>query len=119
MDADFTVALDDSRVWVIENDGVLVAVLVVEHHEDHVLIDTVTVAPGAQGHGYGVRLLDRAESDARELGLTEVRLYTNEAMTENLTYYPKRGYRETGRRTEHGYHRVYFGKEISPAPFKI
>nr|WP_234901471.1 hypothetical protein [Mycolicibacterium fluoranthenivorans] len=64
-------------------------------------------------------MLERAESDARELGLTEVRLYTNEAMSENLTYYPRRGYQETGRRTEDGYRRVYFRKKISPAPFKI
>ncbi len=42
-------------------------------------------------------LLDRAEGDAVELGLSEVRLYTNEAMTENLTFYPLHGYHETGR----------------------
>ncbi|MGJ6124418.1 GNAT family N-acetyltransferase [Mycolicibacterium sp. Y3] len=119
MDADFTAALNDSLVWAIEDDGRLDAVLVLEHHTDHVLVDTIAVDPAARGRGHGARLLDRAESDARELGLREVRLYTNEAMSENLTYYPRRGYQETGRRTEDGYHRVYFRKKISPAPFKI
>ena len=44
----------------------------------------------------------------------EVRLYTNEAMTENLTFYPRHGYRETGRAVEHGFRRVYFSKAIPP-----
>ncbi len=112
MDTDFTAALDDSLVWLIERDGRVEAVLVLEHHTDHVLIDTIAVDPGAQGRGYGARLLERAEEDARALGHTEVRLYTNEAMTENLTYYPRRGYQETGRRTEDGFRRVYFRKLI-------
>ncbi|MHA3021889.1 GNAT family N-acetyltransferase [Mycobacterium sp. BMJ-28] len=119
MDADFSAALSDSRVWVIDRGGHLEAVLVTETHVDHLLIDTIAVDPAAQGRGAGARLLARAESDARALGLAEVRLYTNAAMTENLSYYPRRGYQETGRRTEDGYHRVYFRKQISPAPFKI
>jgi hypothetical protein len=44
------------------------------------------------------------------MGLPEVRLYTNEAMTENLDYYPRRGYRETHRATQNGYRRVFFSK---------
>jgi GNAT superfamily N-acetyltransferase len=119
MDADFTAALDDSRVWVIVDGDAPQAVLVLEYHEDHVLIDTVAVLPTAQGRGYGARLLRRAESQAGDLGLPEVRLYTNEAMSENLAYYPRQGYQETGRRSEDGYRRVYFRKQIPPAPFKI
>jgi ribosomal protein S18 acetylase RimI-like enzyme len=119
MDADFGAALADSRVWVIEHAERVQAVLVIENHDDHLLIDTVAVHPTAQGRGFGSRLLRRAESRARELGLAEVRLYTNEAMSENLAYYPRQGYQETGRRTEDGFRRVYFRKQISPAPFKI
>ena len=110
MDADFAAALDDSLVWLIERDDRVEAVLVLEHHADHVLIDTIAVDPRARGRGYGARLLERAEEDARALGHAEVRLYTNAAMTENLTYYPRRGYQETGRRSEDGFHRVYFRK---------
>ena len=119
MDADFTAALDASRVWVVEQSGRVQAVLVLELRDDHVLIDTVAVHPEAQGRGHGARLLRRAESQARDIGLTEVRLYTNEAMSENLAYYPRQGYQETGRRTEDGFRRVYFRKRISPAPFKV
>ena len=38
----------------------------------------------------GSRLLRLAEEQAHARGLPEVRLYTNEAMTENLDYYPRR-----------------------------
>jgi ribosomal protein S18 acetylase RimI-like enzyme len=75
-------------------------------------LETVAVAPAAQGHGYGALLLGRAEDDAAELGLPEVRLYTNEAMTENLTFYPRHGYRETHRAVENGFRRVYFSKAV-------
>ena len=57
-------------------------------------------------------LLDRAERDAVELGFSEVRLYTNEAMTENLSFYPRHGYRETGRAVQDGFRRVYFSKTV-------
>jgi ribosomal protein S18 acetylase RimI-like enzyme len=92
----------------------MLGALVTEVHADHLLLETVAVAPGAQGSGYGRMLLDRAEDDAAELGLPEIRLYTNEAMTENLTFYPRHGYRETGRGTEDGFRRVYFSKMLSP-----
>jgi ribosomal protein S18 acetylase RimI-like enzyme len=87
---------------------------VTEDRGDHLLLETIAVAPGAQGSGYGRLLLDRAEGDAAELGLPEVRLYTNEAMTENLTFYPRHGYRQTGRAVQDGFRRVYFSKTLHP-----
>jgi hypothetical protein len=42
-----------------------------------------------------------------------VRLCTNEAMTENLEFYPRRGFRETGRGVQDGYHRVFFAKAVT------
>lgn len=35
-------------------------------------------------------------------------------MTENLEYYPRRGYRETHRAQQHGYRRVFFTKPTPP-----
>lgn len=112
MTADYAAALDHSRVWVLESGGAIVGALVTEDRTDHLLLETVAVAPGAQGSGYGRLLLERAERDAVELGLTEVRLYTNEAMTENLSFYPRHGYRETGRAQQDGFRRVYFSKTV-------
>jgi N-acetylglutamate synthase-like GNAT family acetyltransferase len=84
-----------------------------EVHDDHLLLDTVAVAPGAQGHGYGALLLARAEADARELGLSEVRLVTNQAMTENQTFYPRHGYTERARGRQDGYDRVFYAKNVA------
>jgi hypothetical protein len=53
-----------------------------------------------------------AEERARSLRLPEVRLYTNEAMTENLAYYPRHGYTETHRGQQDGFHRVFFRKRL-------
>jgi N-acetylglutamate synthase-like GNAT family acetyltransferase len=110
--ADYAGLLDTSRIWVLERRDAVIAVLVTQHHGDHLLLDTVAVAPGAQGGGHGRRLLERAERDATEQGLSEVRLVTNEAMTENLVFYPRHGYRETGRANQDGYRRVFFSKSL-------
>ncbi len=47
--------------------------------------------------------------------LPRLTLYTHEVMTENQAIYAHLGYRETGRRTENGYHRVFMHKELPPA----
>lgn len=114
MTVDYRCALADSRVWVVDVDCRASAVMVLEAHANHLLIDVIAVDPAAQGRGIGTVLLDRAEADARERGLTELRLYTNEAMTENLLYYPRRGFEETGRRIEDGFRRVYYRKSVRP-----
>jgi N-acetylglutamate synthase-like GNAT family acetyltransferase len=112
MTAYYAAALEHSRVWVLVRVDAIVGALVTEDRADHLLLETVAVAPTAQGSGYGALLLDRAERDAAELELPEVRLYTNEAMTENLTFYPRHGYRETRRAVEDGFRRVYFSKTV-------
>ena len=113
MAADYHAVVASALVWVIEADEGITGVVVNEVHDDHLLLDTVAVAPDSQGHGYGALLLARAEQDARERGLPEVRLFTNEAMTENQTFYPRHGYTETARRRENGYDRVFYVKAIA------
>ena len=76
------------------------------------LVENVAVARSAQGRGLGRRLLEHAEDQALRLGLPETRLYTNAAMTENLAIYPRLGYAEVNRRTEDGFDRVYFRKDL-------
>jgi GNAT superfamily N-acetyltransferase len=68
----------------------------------------------SQGRGIGSELLLLAEDEAKRRGHREIRLYTNEAMTENLDYYPRKGYVETHRGTQDGYRRVFFTKSIDP-----
>jgi N-acetylglutamate synthase-like GNAT family acetyltransferase len=110
---DYAGMLDTSRIWVVEQSDDVIAVLVTQDRGDHLLLDTVAVASRAQGGGYGRRLLDLAEQDAADQGLSEVRLVTNEAMTENLVFYPHHGYRETHRAVQDGYRRVFFSKALA------
>ncbi|MER7276481.1 GNAT family N-acetyltransferase [Dactylosporangium sp. NPDC000244] len=111
MTADYPALIAAGHVW-LGADPDPVGVLVLVPMPDHLLLDTVAVHPAAQGRGVGAALLRFAEERARALGLPEIRLYTNAAMHENLAYYPRRGYRETRRATEAGFHRVYYTKEL-------
>lgn len=115
--ADYAAVVAAGQVWVAEREGALVGALVLEAHPDHLLVENVAVAPNAQGHGVGAALLELAEQEAAALGLSELRLYTHERMTENLAYYPRRGYVETHRTDDGTFHRVHFAKRLAaPAP---
>lgn len=113
MTHDYRALLATARVWVADGPDGVVGVLVTMPQDDHLLLDTVAVSPRIQGRGCGAALLARAEDDARELDLPEVRLYTNVAMTENHSFYPRHGYLETGRRMQDGYERVFYVKCLS------
>ncbi|MEU4241841.1 GNAT family N-acetyltransferase [Actinoplanes sp. NPDC026619] len=112
MAVDYRVPVAEGRCWVAEDDGRVVGVIQCAVQAGHLEVETIAVAPQAHGRGVGSRLLTFAEERARALGLPEVRLCTNEAMTENLAYYPRRGFTEVARATEHGYCRVYFSKAV-------
>jgi GNAT superfamily N-acetyltransferase len=114
MTADYAKAVHDDRVWVAVDDDMVVGLAVLVPQQDHLLLDNIAVSPSAQGHGVGSRLLALAEEHARRHGVSEVRLYTNEAMTENLAYYPQRGYVETHRAEQDGFRRVFFRKLVTP-----
>jgi N-acetylglutamate synthase-like GNAT family acetyltransferase len=112
MSADYAALIEADSVWVAELAGEIIGVLVLGARPDHVLIENVAVSPAAQGTGVGKCLLDLAEREAVAAGVGEIRLYTNEAMTENLAYYPRRGFVETHRSIEHGFRRVFFRKSV-------
>jgi ribosomal protein S18 acetylase RimI-like enzyme len=82
-------------------------------HPDHVLVETLAVAPGAQGAGIGTALLDRSEILAIEGGSNVVRLSTNAAMTDALAYSRRHGFAEVGRGSEHGFDRVHLEKRLA------
>ena len=113
VNADYAEAVRTGLTWAAVRDGVIVGLLVLVVLPDHLLLENVAVLPSAQGSGVGARLLAFAEEQARELGREKIRLYTNEAMTENLVYYPKHGYVETHRAEQDGFRRVFFEKRIT------
>src|SRR4029079_14353843 len=64
MTADYAAALRHSRVLVLASGKAIVGVSVTDDSGDHLLLETVAVAPDCQRMGYGKMLLDRAERDA-------------------------------------------------------
>ena len=99
MDQDYAERVREAQVFVWDDRGVR-GVLVLVAASDHLLIENVAVDPLAQGRGIGRGLLEHAEHEAAALGLDELRLYTNAAMTENIALYARLGYREDGRRSD-------------------
>jgi GNAT superfamily N-acetyltransferase len=112
MATDYGPAVDAGQAWIAEDDGDPVAIVVLIPQPDHLLVENIAVRPGVQGRGAGSRLLALAEERARELGYDEVRLYTHVMMTENISYYPRRGYTETHRGGPDGFERVFFAKRL-------
>jgi ribosomal protein S18 acetylase RimI-like enzyme len=112
MTADYPGAARRGQAWVAGEDGEVAGFVILIAQPGYLLLENVAVLPAAQGRGVGARLLALAEEQARGLGLPEVRLYTNEAMTENLAYYPRHGYTETHRSQQDGFHRVFFRKRL-------
>ena len=110
--ADYPAEIAAGRVHVLREGGALCGLIVLIAEPDHLFIENVAVDPAAQGHGFGRRLLDFAEAEARRLGLPELRLYTNELMTENIGLYTHLGYVEVDRRLSDGYRRVFMVKRL-------
>jgi GNAT superfamily N-acetyltransferase len=111
MDADYAEQLGRGVVWVVEEDGVVGLIVLVEQ-PNALLIENVAVDPRRQGEGIGGALLDFAEDRARAAGIDTVSLYTHEKMSENLALYAGRGYAETERRAEDGFSRVFLDKQL-------
>jgi GNAT superfamily N-acetyltransferase len=113
--ADYPRLVAEHDCWVVELDGVIAGFVVLVVRPDHLLLENIAVSPGHQRAGIGATLLDLADDRARDLGRGEVRLYTNEVMTENQAYYPRHGYVETHRAEDDGYQRVFFTKRVDAA----
>lgn len=109
---DYAALIAQGRVEVFEEQGQVLGVLVLIAQADGLLLDNVAVSPAAQGRGLGRQLMAHAEARARQLGLEVVRLYTNEAMSENLGLYGRLGYRETHRAEQTGFRRVFMEKRL-------
>ncbi len=109
---DFAEVIREHIVFVAEDAGDVIGVIVLIQQESSMLLDNIAVHPDYQGKGVGRRLLEFAELETRRLGYTQLNLYTHECMTENIAMYERSGYVETERRTEHGYERVYMQKRL-------
>ena len=108
---DYQSKISKNWVHVIEQHNRLIGIIVLIPKSDHLYLENLAVNPAFQGQGMGRQLMLYAESIAKSIGLSEIRLFTNEAMYENIVIYSRYGYLETERKTENGYKRVYFTKK--------
>ena len=94
---DYGALIKEGCVYVIEQDGAVQGIVVLIPGNEAMLLDNVAVAPAAQGLGLGRKMLEFAERTAIDRGYRRIRLYTHEAMTENIALYSRIGYSETHR----------------------
>jgi len=111
--ADYGALIAAGEVYLLESDGRVAGLVVLRSEADALFVENVAVDGRTQGQGHGRTLMGFAEAEGRRRGAKRIELYTNIAMTENLVFYPHLGYRETGRRIEDGYHRVFFEKPLA------
>ena len=113
MDWDYEalVAEGDAHVWA---DPAVAGLLILRAEGGTLWVENVAVDPARQGHGLGRTLLDFAEEQARRRGIDELRLYTHERMTANISLYSRLGWTEYERRAEQGFARVFMRKQVSP-----
>ena len=113
MTIDYRLRIEQGLVYVIRKDAAIIGAIVLENRESFLYLGNLAVSPVHQGKGIGRRLLKFAEKEALRRGYFEIRLYTNEKMWENIAIYLKYGYKETGRKEENGFKRVYFTKTLA------
>jgi ribosomal protein S18 acetylase RimI-like enzyme len=111
MDDDYEALIAAGEAFVAI-DTVVVGVIVLRLTDEFLFVDNVAVEPQRQGEGIGKGLLAFAEQVARQHRLSELRLYTNRAMTENIALYRRLGWEETRQSTDEGFARVYFRKVL-------
>ena len=109
-DFDNHVAL--GNLWLLDRGGSLDAMVVLTPAVDHMLIQAMAVDPLLQGQGLGQQLLQFAEYKTVELGLRDVRLYTNSLMERNLKIYTKWGFKQVNTEPYRWGERIHMRKII-------
>ncbi|APT58902.1 GNAT family acetyltransferase [Roseomonas gilardii] len=112
MDDDYAARIVAGQAHVLECDGRILGLVVIEDQPGHLWLDNIAVEPEARGQGLGGLLLDFVEAEARRRGFRELRLLTNERMEANLVLYRNRGFAEVERREEKGFRRVFLRKAL-------
>jgi ribosomal protein S18 acetylase RimI-like enzyme len=112
MTADYVKLAETQNLHVLRAGSNVVGSVLLSKDGDSVKVSNLVVDPATQGRGYGRVLMEHAEDMARTQGLAAVTLFTNEKMHENIALYTKLGFTETGRKTEDGFDRVFFRKEL-------
>ena len=110
--ADYKALIAQGMVYVLADAKEVRGVLVMMPQGRNMFVENVAVDPRYQRQGLGRTLMAFVEQRARQEQLEEIRLYTNEVMTENLLFYHQLGFEEEGRHLQNGYRRVFLRKRL-------
>jgi ribosomal protein S18 acetylase RimI-like enzyme len=108
--ADYKTLIAQGTVYVLADEKEVRGVLVMMPQGKDMFVESVAIDPRFQRRGLGRTLMAFVEQRARKEQSDEIRLYTNELMTENLLFYHKLGFEEEGRHVQNGYRRVFLRK---------
>ena len=109
---DYAARIAAHQAWVLEQDGDLLGVLVLEDTPGGLLLDNIAVSEAARGQGLGRRMIAFAEAEARARGHARLWLYTNEKMTANIALYTRLGFAEIRREEKSGRRAVIMEKHL-------
>lgn len=87
--------LERGFVYAIEQDGEIVCAALFYYYfqtETAAYLDLLATAPGYSGRGYAGQVMDAIEAAAKQAGMTEFHLHTNDTNKSALSLYSKRGY---------------------------
>jgi ribosomal protein S18 acetylase RimI-like enzyme len=111
--ANYPALIAEGVVYVLVEQEDVRGALVIMRQDESLFIENIAVTPAFQGQGLGRALMAFAEEQARREHLSEIRLYTNELMTENLRLYHHLGFEEVARASQDGYRRVFLRKHLT------
>jgi ribosomal protein S18 acetylase RimI-like enzyme len=113
MKADYEKAVREHEIDLLYADDRLVALIEVFLMPDHLFIENVAVSPEHQGKGLGRHLLRHADAKTRSVGLSELRLLTNQAFATNVRLYQAVGFRIDRTEPHVGGTTVYMSKKLN------
>ena len=113
MQANFADQISRQVVSIALADETIAGFVVFYERDNHMHLENVAVLPSYANRGIGKHLIEHVEKKTISAGLSAVELYTNEAMHENFGLYLHLGYTETDRRTDDGFHRVFYSKLLN------
>ena len=115
MFTDYAAAVLQDRIDILEDTCTTLGLIHMIPEPDHLWVETIAIDPDHQGRGLGRYLMTHAETVARSLGLPELRLLTNAAMSSNLRLYTGLGFTQIDHRpSSRGGFVVDFSKRFAP-----
>jgi len=109
---DYAARIAANQAWVLEREGRMEGVLVLEDTDSGLLLDNIALAEAARGQVHGRAMIAFAEEEARARVHARLWLYTNEQMTENIALYTRLGFAETRREEKSGRRAVIMEKHL-------